>query len=357
MFPASTASYQKTARCGGLLVSGFLALACFSQGACAADRAAADWPTSRPAQIRPQASSSPLLAAATAGAGAGSRIVAVGDHGVILLSDDGSTYRQARSVPTRTMLTSVFFIDRNTGWAAGHDGVVLKTSDGGENWHLLRQQYGQEQPILSIWFGDANNGLAVGLFGMALSTADGGVTWNELKLSSGDAADRHLYRILATPSGALLITAEAGTVFRSDDGGKHWDVIDSGEKGSLWSAVAFSDNGVNTVVAVGMRGHITRSSDDGRTWQAVASGTTQSLTDITRLAGQDLAIGGMGGTILASSDGGRHFAPARGAGDEAITALLKVPAAGTARLALFSLSGIVAAASQASPATDKATGK
>lgn len=342
MFPASTASYEKTARFGRLAALGFLTLALFSQGARAAGQAASDWPTGRPAQIRPQASSSPLLAAATAGEGAGSRIVAVGDHGVILLSDDGRTYRQARSVPTRTMLTSVFFIDRNSGWAAGHDGVVLKTSDGGETWKLLRQQYGQEQPILSIWFGDASNGLAVGLFGMALSTADGGQTWNELKLSSGDAADRHLYRILATPSGALLIMAEAGTVFRSEDGGKRWDVIDTGEKGSLWSAVAFSDNGVNTIVAVGMRGHITRSSDDGKTWQAVVSGTTQSLTDVAQLSGQQLMAVGMGGTLLFSSDGGRHFSARRGAGDAPLTALLKAPAAGPVQLALFSMAGVMA---------------
>lgn len=343
MHPASIIPHARITRSGKLVLM-LLALAAFSAQAGAADSAAADWPTRRPAQIRPQAVSSPLLAATTAGTGAGSRIVAVGDHGVILLSDDGSKYRQARSVPTRTMLTTVFFIDRNTGWAAGHDGVVLKTSDGGENWKLLRQQYGQEQPILSIWFGDASNGLAVGLFGMALSTADGGQSWNEVKLSNGDAADRHLYRILATPSGALLIMAEAGTVFRSDDGGKHWDVIDTGEKGSLWSAVAFADNGLNTVVAVGMRGHIIRSNDDGKTWQAITSGTTQSLTDITRLSGSELAAGGMGGTILRSGDGGRHFTQSPGAGEDALTALLKAPGSGADKLALFSLSGVAAAA-------------
>jgi photosystem II stability/assembly factor-like uncharacterized protein len=328
-------------RSGTCLAIIFLMLCAFGPGARAAGQPVAGWPTNRPAQIRPQAVSSPLLAATIAGEGTGSGIVAVGDHGVILLSDDGNKYRQARSVPTRTMLTSVFFIDRNTGWAAGHDGVVLKTTDGGENWALLRQQYGQEQPILSIWFGDANNGLAVGLFGMALSSSDGGVTWNPLKLTDGDAADRHLYRIMATQTGALLIMAEAGTVFRSEDNGKHWDVIDSGEKGSLWSAAAFSDNGASTIVTAGMRGHIIRSSDDGKSWQAVASGTTQSLTDVARLDGQDLAIGGMGGTVLVSSDGGRHFKPVPGADDAPVTALLKVPGTGAAQLALFSMAGVI----------------
>ncbi|WP_211443117.1 WD40/YVTN/BNR-like repeat-containing protein [Collimonas humicola] len=341
MFPASIVSYRKTARFGGFLTAGLLTLAVLCPSTRAAGQAASDWPTRRPAQIRPQASSGPLLAAATAGAGAGSRIVAVGEHGVILLSDDGSTYRQARSVPTRAMLTTVCFIDRNTGWAAGHDGVVLKTTDGGENWQLLRQQYGQEQPILSIWFGDASNGIAVGLFGMALSTSDGGASWSELKLASGDAADRHLYRILATPGGALLIMAEAGTVFRSEDGGKHWDVIDSGAKGSLWSALAFSDNGQSSVVAVGMRGHIVRSNDDGKSWQAVASGTTQSLTDVALLSAQQLVAGGVGGALLFSSDGGRHFTARQGAGDAPLTALLKTPGPGPAQLGLFSMAGVM----------------
>ena len=313
-----------------------LLLAAAGANSWAAEAANSGWPTNRSAQLRRQAAGTAMLAATST---AGGRIVAVGDHGVILLSDDGKQYRQARSVPTRTMLTSVTFIDRNTGWAAGHDGVVLKTTDGGEHWNLLRQQYGQEQPILSIWFGDADKGLAVGLFGMALGTSDGGATWNEIKLSNGDAADRHLYRIVATASGALLIMAEAGTVFRSEDGGKHWDVIDSGEKGSLWSAAAFSENGASTVVAVGMRGHIIRSTDDGKSWQAVASGTTQSLTDITQLSGRELAAGGMGGTVLRSTDGGRHFTLEHSAGDEPITALLKAPDGKGALL--FSLAGVV----------------
>lgn len=313
-----------------------LLLATASASPFAAETANSGWPTNRPAQLRQQATGTAVLAATST---AGGRIVAVGDHGVILLSDDGKQYRQARSVPTRTMLTAVTFIDRNTGWAAGHDGVVLKTIDGGEHWNLLRQQYGQEQPILSIWFADADKGLAVGLFGMALSTSDGGVTWTEVKLSNGDAADRHLYRIVATASSTLLIMAEAGTVFRSEDGGKHWDVIDSGEKGSLWSATTFTDNGASTVVAVGMRGHVIRSADDGKSWQAVSSGTTQSLTDITQLAGRELAAGGMGGTVLHSNDGGRHFTLGHSAGDEPITALLKAP--GGAGALLFSLTGVV----------------
>src|SRR5471032_2687810 len=70
---------------------------------------------------------------------AGTRIVAVGDRGVVILSDDnGSTFRQARMVPTSSSLTSVTFTDPSHGWAVGHWGVIVATNDGGETWQLQR---------------------------------------------------------------------------------------------------------------------------------------------------------------------------------------------------------------------------
>ncbi|MCC6377319.1 MAG: hypothetical protein IT519_00760, partial [Burkholderiales bacterium] len=78
-----------------------------------------------------RADKAPLLAITRAG----SRLVAVGDWGVVVLSDDqGKTWRQAKSVATRFMLTSVAFVDDRHGFAVGHGGTVLATSDGGENW-------------------------------------------------------------------------------------------------------------------------------------------------------------------------------------------------------------------------------
>ena len=79
------------------------------------------------------ATKAPLLALTQIGP----RLVAVGDFGVILLSDDaGATWRQAESVATRNMLTAVTFADANRGWAVGQGGTVLHTADGGQNWAL-----------------------------------------------------------------------------------------------------------------------------------------------------------------------------------------------------------------------------
>ena len=61
----------------------------------------------------------------------GSRIIVVGERGHVLVSsDDGQRWQQAR-VPTRSTLTAVQIVDGTCAWAVGHDGVILKSDDGG----------------------------------------------------------------------------------------------------------------------------------------------------------------------------------------------------------------------------------
>ena len=157
----------------------------------------------------------PVIAVAMAGR----RIVAVGDYGIVILSDDGKVYRQAKAVPTRAVLTSVFFLDDKRGWAAGHDGTILATMDAGETWQQLREEPGKERVLMSVWFEDAQHGIAVGQFGLALETGDGGKTWRERRLvEAGEQADKHLMQIFAGTNGLVLVAAESGSIFRS----KHW---------------------------------------------------------------------------------------------------------------------------------------
>ena len=62
---------------------------------------------------------------------AGNRLVAAGEHGVICYSDDnGITWVQGK-VPVDVTLTTVAFVSPTDGWAAGHYGVILHTTDAG----------------------------------------------------------------------------------------------------------------------------------------------------------------------------------------------------------------------------------
>ena len=79
---------------------------------------------------------------------------------------------------TTDELLSVHFIDDNTGWIGGINGI-LKTTDGGETW--TEQLTGQ---IFSIHFVDINNGWACGSFSGGISnayrTTNGGDDWIEM---------------------------------------------------------------------------------------------------------------------------------------------------------------------------------
>lgn len=246
------------------------------------------------------AAQAPLLAAARAG----QRIVAAGEHGVVLLSDDaGKTFRQA-GVPSQALLTSVYFVDDRQGWIAGHDGVVLHTGDGGDTWTLQRQDLEGDKPLFSIYFKDPQHGFAVGLFGTAVQTADGGASWTPLAVESGDEADHHLYGIFGKADGALCIAGEAGLIYRSTDGGTSWSTVKTSNPGSFWTGLQLQDG---SLLAAGQRGHLFTSRDQGASWSEIPSGTEQSLTGISQAADGSVLVTGLAGTTLLSQDGGKTF--------------------------------------------------
>ena len=246
------------------------------------------------------ATKAPLLGLARAG----KRLVAVGDWGVVVLSDDdGRTWRQAASVASRSMLTSVAFVDEKRGFAVGHGGTVLETNDGGEHW-TRNHDAGADVVLLTIWFGSAGHGIAAGAFGFAMATHDGGRSWREFSLGEGDDRDRHLNGIFAVPGGPLYIAAEAGTVFRSSDGGATWATLRLPYDGSLWGGMPLRDG---SVLVWGMRGHVLRSADQGKGWIDVPTGTNQSWTGGLQLADGTVVLVGLGGAVATSADGGRTF--------------------------------------------------
>ncbi|HJV68858.1 WD40/YVTN/BNR-like repeat-containing protein [Ideonella sp.] len=249
--------------------------------------------------------------AATAGmlgtALAGQRAVAVGDHGVVLLSDDGGQrWRQARAVPVDSTLTAVSFADAEHGWAVGHAGVILATQDGGETWRLQRRAAQEDRPLFAVHMFDAQHGVAVGLWSLVLVTGDAGKTWDSVALSPPEGAKRadlNLFSLFTTPTGELLATAERGMLLRSTDRGQHWAYLASGYKGSFWAGAAASDG---VLLAAGLRGSIFRSADDGKTWARVDNPGKASITALLA-TGQNVLALGLDGSVLRSQDGGASF--------------------------------------------------
>lgn len=250
----------------------------------------------------------------------GDRLITVGERGHILISADSGRSWQQSPVPTRVTLTSLFFIDGQKGWAAGHDATILRTRDGGLSWHIVHSDPDLDAPVLDLWFRDADFGLAVGAYGLLLETTDGGDSWRRRPLmtgGSGGAAtaalvedadtpgvDLHLNHLRATPTGELYLAAESGHLFRSGNGGQRWETLPFPYEGSLFGTLPLDGE---RLLAFGLRGHLFASQDAGKHWQAVATGTEATLNDALRLRDGRLVIVGLAGTVLVGTPEGSRF--------------------------------------------------
>jgi len=227
-------------------------------------------------------------------------LIAVGERGHVLVSEDNGDNWLQIQVPTRSTLTGVFFLDRQNGWAVGHDQVILRTQNGGKTWKLVYENVKAESPLFDIYFLDAQHGFAIGAYGQFLESFDGGENWEGRWISEDDF---HLNQIVATEK-QLFIAAESGAVYRSDDGGENWLPLVPDYEGSFFGILPLEDN---SLLLFGLRGHLFRSDDAGETWSQIETATEASLTNGLRLNDGGLIITGLAGAILTSQDNGNNF--------------------------------------------------
>lgn len=292
-----------------------LALLPAAAGAAPAPSGPAAYPVLRqPAPPAARAAAATLLALGWAGP----RLVAVGERGLILTSDDqGHRWTQARS-PVRSTLTAVQFVDAQQGWAVGHLGVILHSRDGGLSWVKqldglqLPELYaraaqglgaqaqaqaaqlaadGPDKPWLALSFQDARRGLVVGAYNLALATEDGGAHWQPLSAHLPNPRSLHLYG-LARQGETVLLAGEQGLLLRSEDGGQHFAPLASPYRGSWFGVQALREG---EFLLHGLRGTVQVSHDRGSHWQPLDTGLGVSIT-----AGAERADGGL---LLASQAG------------------------------------------------------
>ena len=271
---------------------------------------------------------------------AGQRIVAVGQRGHVLYSDDaGKSWKQA-TVPVSSDLVAVSFPDATHGWAVGHDGVILHTDDAGVTWTrqldgrgigavlvdfyagtsatadpkraaALREDaarlasQGAENPLLDVWFRDASEGYVVGAFGLALRTRDGGKTWQPMMHIIDNPKGLHLYAIRGIGD-SLYIVGEQGTAFRLDRNAERFTTLELPYKGTLFGVIGDE----RAIVVHGLRGTVLRSTDRGASWQTVPSGLQVGLTGSTLDARGRIVLTSQAGHVLIASDAGATFAAA-----------------------------------------------
>ena len=203
----------------------------------------------------------------------GSRVIAVGERGSILLSDDQGVSWQAVSGATQrnATLTAVLALDDRRVLAVGHDGWILRSLDAGSSWQEMHHDSDLGEPLLGIWSGGGDKVLAFGSFGKFYQSADAGKTWVPQAL---DIDSAHLNSMAGGSDGRRMLVGEQGLVLRTDDAGKHWQTLPAFYNGSLFGIVRL---GADNWVAYGMRGHVFVSHDFGNSWAQVKVGNQLPL--------------------------------------------------------------------------------
>lgn len=267
---------------------------------------------------------------------AGTRLVAAGQRGHIIYSDDGGkTWTQAQ-VPVRSDLVAVKFISPLRGWAVGHDGVVLASDDGGASWRkqldgrqaaqalktladslaaaqgdarligeLQRMAaQGADKPFLDVWFQDERSGYAVGAFGLIFRTGDGGATWQPWLHNADNPGLLHLYAIDSAGDDVFAV-GEQGLLLKLDKPSGRFRAQPSPYKGSFFGVTGRA----GAVLVFGLRGNLFRSRDGGASWQKIETATLAGLTGGSLLGKTQVALVSQGGELLISHDDGLRFAP------------------------------------------------
>ncbi|MDX6316403.1 MAG: hypothetical protein QOF84_4241 [Streptomyces sp.] len=206
-------------------------------------------------------------------------------------------------------------VSRSTAWAAGSEGTVLRTVDGGRSWQdvsppgagdlLFRdiEAFGARRAVvLAIGEGEASR---------VLRTEDGGVTWTETFRNTDPKAFYDCVTFFDDKHGLAVSDPVDGKyrMLSTRDGGRSWAVLPSdGMPAALDGEASFAASGqclvssgghdVWLATGGGATARVLHSGDRGLTW--TAAGTTvpagDSAKGVFALAFRDrrhgIAVGG-----------------------------------------------------------------
>jgi photosystem II stability/assembly factor-like uncharacterized protein len=270
---------------------------------------------------------------------AANRLIAVGEHGVVIYSDNnGASWMQAR-VPVNVTLTCVAFATASVGWAAGHFGAILKTQDGGTSWvvqlngieanqltltaaqapavatdacpcaplalrratHFVGE--GPDKPFLCLLPLSPQKVLAFGAYRMAMLSNDGGASWIDWSLHIYDKYSQNIYDAAMIGSASYLVSEE-GLVFASTDGCNTFVPLAPTSSITLFGLLGAKDG---SIIVYGVAGTVFRSTDSGKSWAAITLASQDDITGARVLESGVIILASEAGGVFKSTDNGATF--------------------------------------------------
>lgn len=245
------------------------------------------------------------------------RQVAVGDYGVILTRSLASEAWQQAQVPSSIFLTSIDFANDELGWAVGHHGVILHTTDGGLTWQrqldgfdyveLQVQHYEQRVAELEQQLDSDTEMDPMERDDLEFALDDALFKYDSAQIALEEGPTKPFLDVLALSEQEIFVTGAYGAFLHSTDGGATWQIIDH----LVDNLDGFHLNAIqaqgNAVYMVGESGLLYRSLDRGQSWETLDSPYYGSFFGVHIDQQERLWIYGLRGNIFVSEDQGDSF--------------------------------------------------
>ena len=226
---------------------------------------------------------------------------AAGENGVVVrTTNEGETWSTVSGLPTTSRLNTVFFTNDNTGFVAGNSGVISRTINSGTNW--TAQTSRTTNNINNIYFKDDNNGFYVANGGELRSTNNAGTTWSSTNLSP---SSNNLNSISFPSSNIGYVGGNNGTILKTINGGSTWSLISNSFTYDI-SSIAFFDDTTGVMCTFG--GRVLRTINGGSSWTNDQRLTSDSLFSITYSTDRNrIYLAGNSGSLYVSTNGGVNW--------------------------------------------------
>ncbi|NUN07780.1 MAG: T9SS type A sorting domain-containing protein [Ignavibacteriaceae bacterium] len=232
-----------------------------------------------------------------------------GDNMFMKSTNFGDSWELITNIPGSSLYT-IHFPDKNTGYAAGYDGVLIKTTDRGLTWKGSYVSTGFTcTNVWGIYFLDANTGYSASTYGMVAKTTDGGVTWTK-SIPDTISTSTVYYGVYFINSNLGFAVGKLANnqdmIAKTTDAGITWSKKVNLAAGS-WRGVHFFDDQKGIVVGEKLKAVYTR--DGGTTWTlstftTLPPGyTTPNLRDITFID-ENTAFAAGDSLVVKTTDGG-----------------------------------------------------
>ncbi|NOS86861.1 MAG: T9SS type A sorting domain-containing protein [Ignavibacteria bacterium] len=199
---------------------------------------------------------------------------------------------------TSAVMRTIIFPDENTGYITGSKGIwsdsvlIYKTTNAGVVWYPINT--GLNYEVRSSYFTNGNTGYLGCHNGIILKTTNGGINWQNMGSQGNSISKIHFIN-----SNTGFINSQLNTK-KTTNAGLNWVNI-------IIPEINFYYDGISNYVSVGGNGGISKSSNNGLNWINYSSSIHNGYCNDIETVNQNICFVACDGIILKSSNGGQNW--------------------------------------------------